>query len=343
MRMMSCPWFRHTHGLTIVAFATLVMALPAFSQDESLTLDLATGNYRLRYLGDDDKPVELMWIPATKVKPTLKSWISAQPNDTTRYRYTVAVETGSPQPLASMSFDASQVIGTRDDQSIVNFPHGVPSGWEGNIMPSFRSNGIFVGWMFTQLNNQGTAGLQAGQKQGGFYVDSKDLPGVGTVRIRGSTPIQGFPGEGPGEREVGLKLREVQMAFVPRLAVVPLISNPNPFDAATILTSLKTHLDQDLVAMKLVEPSLVSELDRWLEAAITAAKAGNTPALKAGIKEARKLLKREYADVDDDRDEAGDDDGKERRKTARIDKLAARVLDFDLKYVEKRVKGAEKD
>jgi hypothetical protein len=98
-----------------------------------------------------------------------------------------------------------------------------------------------------------------------------------------------------------------------------------------------------MVAMRLVEPSLVSGLDRWLEAAITAAKAGNTPALKADIKEARKLLKREYADVDDDRDEAGEDDGKERRKTARIDKLAARVLDFDLKYVERRVKGTEKD
>ena len=90
--------------------------------------------------------------------------------------------------------------------------------------------------------------------------------------------------------------------------------------------------------MKLVEPALVAELDRWLETAAAAARSSNTAALRADIKEARRLLKQEHADVDKD-DDGDRDDDKEKKVKPRIDKLAARVLDFDLKYVEKRVKG----
>jgi hypothetical protein len=55
------------------------------------------------------------------------------------------------------------------------------------------------------------------------------------------------------------------------------------------------------------------------------------------IKELRKLLKQEHADVD--KDDEGDDfeDDKEKKPAGRIDRLATRVLDFDLKYVEKRL------
>ena len=51
------------------------------------------------------------------------------------------------------------------------------------------------------------------------------------------------------------------------------------------------------------------------------------------------MLKREYADVDqDDEDWDKDDDkGKEKDKSRLIDKLAAKVLDFDLKYIQKRL------
>ena len=40
-----------------------------------------------------------------------------------------------------------------------------------------------------------------------------------------------------------------------------------------------------------------------------------------------------------DQDNDADDDDKEKKPKPRIAKLAAKVLDFDLKYVEKRVKG----
>ena len=54
------------------------------------------------------------------------------------------------------------------------------------------------------------------------------------------------------------------------------------------------------------------------------------------------MLKREHEDVDHDEDEKAEE--KNERKSARvnIDRLAARILDFDLKYVLKR-SGGEKD
>ena len=78
-------------------------------------------------------------------------------------------------------------------------------------------------------------------------------------------------------------------------------------------------------------------IDRSLTQAIAAAQSGNTPSLLHEIKNLRQLLKQEHADVDQDND--GDDDDKEKKPKPRIAKLAAKVLDFDLKYVEKRVKG----
>jgi hypothetical protein len=89
--------------------------------------------------------------------------------------------------------------------------------------------------------------------------------------------------------------------------------------------------------MQLIDPALLGLIDRGLTQAIAAAQIGNTSSLLHEIKNLRKLLKQEHADVDQDND--GDDDDKEKQPKPRIAKLAAKVLDFDLKYIEKRTKG----
>ena len=94
--------------------------------------------------------------------------------------------------------------------------------------------------------------------------------------------------------------------------------------------------------MQLIDPALFTLIDRSLDQAIAAAQGGNTSSLLHEIKNIRKLLKQEHADVDKDDDGDRDDDDKEKKIKSPIDKIAARVLDFDLKYVEKRVKR-EKD
>ncbi len=151
-----------------------------------------------------------------------------------------------------------------------------------------------------------------------------------------------LPDEGPDPNSsVGVAYHELRRNdFVPRPVAVPLIPVSNPFDAATVLTSMQKHVNQDLVGMKLIDPTFASQLDRLFQTAIAAAKGGNIVALKSNLKDLRQLLKREHADVDkDDEDGDKDDDGKnkEKDKSQLIDKLAARVLDFDLKYIQKRL------
>jgi hypothetical protein len=51
----------------------------------------------------------------------------------------------------------------------------------------------------------------------------------------------------------------------------------------------------------------------------------------------RVLLKKEQPEAD--KEEADDDDAKDKNRRALIDKLAALILDFDLKYVTKRMGG----
>jgi len=156
------------------------------------------------------------------------------------------------------------------------------------------------------------------------------------------------PGDEGPRGEFGKQVAELEHPernSVPRTAAVPLIPVPNPFDPAAVLTSVQKHVNQDLVAMKLVDPAFAFQLDRMLQAAIAAAKGGNTVALKSNLKDLRHMLKREHADVDaedDDKDD-GENDDQQKAKVRLIDKLAAKVLDFDFKYVEQRLSGKRED
>ena len=103
------------------------------------------------------------------------------------------------------------------------------------------------------------------------------------------------------------------------------------------IAGIQQHIKTDMLSMQLVDAAFVSQLDPWFASAIDAAKRNNIEGLRHAIKELRRLLKQEHADADKDDDR--DDDDKEKKVKPRIDKLAARVLDFDFKYLEKRVQG----
>ncbi len=91
--------------------------------------------------------------------------------------------------------------------------------------------------------------------------------------------------------------------------------------------------------MKLVDPAFASQLDRLLTAAADAARLGNTKGVTSNLKDLRRLLRKEYGDLEEDED-FEDDGGKDKKKSVFIDRLAARVLDFDAKYVLQRT-GSE--
>jgi hypothetical protein len=148
---------------------------------------------------------------------------------------------------------------------------------------------------------------------------------------------------------VGQKVNELLASdFIPRPAAVPKIPVPEPFDAAAVLASLQKHLKKDLLRMKLVEPVFAAQLSRLLEAAIEAARRGNVAALRGHLKELRHMLKgfgepheedhRAPRKEDEDDDRTPETEFGTRAWPHPIAKLAARVLEFDLAYIEQRVK-----
>jgi hypothetical protein len=153
--------------------------------------------------------------------------------------------------------------------------------------------------------------------------------------------LGGFPDLGPStDTPVGKQFSELMKAneSVRRFAAAPKIAVPDPFNAVTVLMGIQQHLRDDLSRYQLVDQVFASQLDRYLQAAIAAANQGNNAGVIANLKDLRQMLKKEHPDVDQDGYAESDPD-KVKNRQVLIDKLAARVLDFDFKYIEKRVKA----
>lgn len=314
----------------------LVCSAPK-AQEEAIVLDPSTGNYIISYRGLDlDTGAEpwrrVVFVPATKIDPVAKSRFKLTDQKLVAYHYKVKNESTSQQALLGFFALVSQA--NRTSQA-------VPQGWFGSVVPDRNTTDIRLDWSYSR--QQAGDGLKPGASQAGFWVESSDLPGVGMMRLRGATPTLGFPDEGPDQALADklYELRRPDNNSVPRLAAIPRIPNPTPFNAVVVLGGIQKHVKDDMASMQLIDPALLALIDRGLTQAIAAAQGGNTPSLLHEIKSLRQLLKQEHADVDKDDDSDRDDDDKEKKTRFRIDRLAARVLDFDLKYVERRVQGGK--
>lgn len=336
--------------------------VPVAGQPEGIVFDPASGNYIITYeAGDEFTPTGMyqsIYVPPNKINPILKSKFKLTPGGGIAYRYMLRSGTDSQQNIGMFDLLVTSAKGASISTNAPNYPRspdpmetaqalsadarkvavGTPAGWRGFVSPNFSGTGLGIGW--SPKREIETDGLPPGKSQGGFGYESQDLPGIGLAGIMGAAPTLAFAGYGPdeGTREQLSEIRK-KHGGVTRPAAVPTFPVPNPFDAAILLEDLHKHAKVDLVKFKLIDPVYAAQLDPWFTAAIDAAKRGNADGLRHQIKELRRRLKREHPDVDgeDEGDEFGEKD--EKKPNARIDRLAARVLDFDLKYIDKRVKG----
>lgn len=306
-------------------------------QVEDFVYDPQTDTYILTFWGKETgTPVFERWIlvPHTRIVPTVKSKFGETGKGLLHYSYRLKNGRESKQNLRSINFLASHA--SQDGQL-------TPNGWDGGAVPDGVSSEYRVGWF---LRGPFGKGLEAGKTQGGFSYSSTDLPGVVEAKLKGAAvPIKS---DSPGtslpnpDSEATRKLEEFKAKdYVPRFIAAPKIPNPDPFNAVTVLTGLRLHLNTDLVSMSLVDPVFASQLDRLLGAALDAARIGNSVAVQDNLRQFRKFLKQEHDDVDSEEEknfETDDERAEDRGKTGVIDRLAARVLDFDAKYVMKELK-----
>ena len=344
--------------LLLLASTQAIAALPG----ESIVLDPNTGNYTLTYWdypGDPDARIrQAIFVPATKIDPLVESTLKLRKEGTIIYTYRVTNGLKSGQPLIAMRFDpVTDIVSSVplpkhhqdvDLNMIVQSDVAgmsaliIPDGWTGGSYPS-HSGGLRISWSYSNLHSA-TDGLAPGKVQNGFGFSSKDIPGIGIAQLDGNSPVPMFPAEGPqGELAKEFALIE-QNDFVPRPAAVPMIAVPAPFDAAMLLGRIQAQM-HTWIAMQLLDATFSAQLDRYFQSAISAYRLNQPQVGKKQIQTMRELIEKEQPDMGRDEEHESDKNREKNddRKSALIARLAARVLDFDLKYVTKRMSGDKDD
>ncbi|MCR4304784.1 MAG: hypothetical protein NUV63_11280 [Gallionella sp.] len=332
----------------------------ALEPGEGIVLDSVTGNYKLTYLDEQDDGSKILsratFYPATKIVPAIGSKFHLDESGAVTYRYSVSSGAQSRQILRTVRFDLTgKVVGSQDlptdmQTSTVAQAFAVleanslalatPSGWRGAI--STDKNGASrISWHPIDS----AAGIPPKGDIKGFGFVSQSLPGLGAAQFEGKREaINGFSGGGPDpSSDISKQIQALyQNDFVTRPAAVPTIAVPTPFDPAVTLERIQTHM-HTWIAMQLLDATFSAQLDRSFQSAISAYRLNQPKVGKQQIQTMRALVKKEQPDADkeDDSDDKGDND-KTKPERALIDKLAARVLDFDLQYVAKRM-GGDKD
>jgi len=343
--------------LALLLPTQLVFAYPG----ESIVRD-ANGDYVVTYWNGANL-MRSIFFPATKIEPKAKSRWQLSTANLITYRYAIANGGGAKQSITSVRIgNISRIFGSQTMPTIssITTPEAaiaavqkmskalvIPNGWEGvaDVDP-LNSSALQADWFFFTSNhpNNSAIGVMPGSEIHGFGYSSPDMPGIGSMQLEGEVENQGvYEDEGPDPQEsaIASQLEQIEKNdFVLRNVASPSISIPVPFDAAVLLDRIRTHV-ATWPSKQLLDPAFAAQLDRYMAAAADAYRLNNTKAGKEHIMTVRQMLAKEHRNLDHDED---DDDTEEHKTATRlsIDRLAARVLDFDLRYVLKRT-GKEKD
>lgn len=261
-----------------VTFGTYVVAGPK-TQDESakgqeqllkVAIEEGTGNYIFRYTAYDGTPVEIVFVPATKINPEVRPLVSLdRGTNLTTYEYQISNGEASKQELHSFKV---KVI-----PPVENLKW--PEGWYGlkpspatNVVDWFQERGLtLVGGLVH------SRGLLPGQSQSSFSFQSPNLPGIATAYFRGNTPDWPNP---PGlTHEVSREMSkytwwENDSVRKPTIGPAIQVSDLDPYDPGVHLQRLQTHLAEKVPEEMLPSASLRTDFDEGLARARLALHAG---------------------------------------------------------------------
>jgi hypothetical protein len=334
----------------------------ALEPGEGIALDPVTGNYVLTYFEVLDDGSKVLahdtFVPATKIIPAINSKFHLDEVGKVNYSYSISSGAQSRQLLRTVRFDLiNKIVGSQD------LPINMQTATEAQVAAVFEANKLALitpsGWRGAISTNQSgasriswhpvdsKAGIQPNGYQKGFGFASQRLPGLGVAQFEGTTGAHnGFSREGPDpSSDISKQIQALyQNDFVTRNAAVPTIAVPTPFDAAVTLERIQTQM-HTWIAMQLLAPAFSAQLDRSFQSAISAYRLNQPKVGKQQIEAMRALIKKEQPDLSRDEEHESDksQENNDDRKSALIARLAARVLDFDLKYVMKRMSGDKDD
>jgi hypothetical protein len=318
----------------------------------SLLLDPVSGNYRVSYYvpGDLRKTLHhAVFVPSTKIDPVLESEFEYGDDREVHYRYHLGNGPRARQALVSVVLEPVSELSalalpptqpremSADRRSQLEALAATalltPAGWNGRVTTS-AGGGLRIAWRYS-AGARGRA-LVRGGRQAGFGLPADDLPGIVLAKLTGDAPVLKFDSAWPagdiGDRLAYLATHD----YVTRPVAVPAIAIPEPYDSARLLDSIRSQT-HDWIAYRLLDPLFSVRLDHHLHEAAGALRRGDAQGARFELEDLRTLLAVQQPSLDT-RDKHLP---RVAPTAAQIDPLAARVLDFNLNYVLKRM-GREK-
>jgi hypothetical protein len=354
--------FIHQAVLCAASTAFVLFGTTAHAQG-GIVFNPTTGSYTITYQGDGGMS-ETTYIPTNQIAPSVQSVFRLMENKAVSYRYNIA--NGATAKLAIEIIHIEDVpnlllgeirrvelVGNETNAAILaegdaryaamNRAMSTPPNWMNFIdRGHIGEPESIISW--SSDDEKGNPGILPGGRVSGFGFASLDLPGIMFIKLEALGSGIVYADEGPAEDDPITKqidqLRDND--FIAKPAAVPTIAVPVPFDAALLLDRIRTHVAA-WPSKQLLDPALATQLDRYLVSAADAYRRNQLKVGKEHIETLREMLKREHKDLDhdDDENENGkhaekNDDHRAATQRILIDRLAARILDFDLKYVLKR-------
>lgn len=345
--------------LVLLAGASLLAAL---AKAEDGIVKNTDGDYVVTITDRNGVARRNLFITSTKIDPTVRSsWHLSDSAVTYRYR----IQNGSLAKQYLQSARIENVTGIIATPSVIPkqadrrtyvrvlinaFKNSIlkpAGGWEGGIHD--MDEGFRLSWYTASQDPALPSGLAPGTGASGFGYQSADLPGIAIMKLRGDvtyTDDTFSQYDDPEMLDTLTPLGEqyIQMQnndFVPRYVAAAMIAVPAPFDAAVLLDRIRSQV-ATWPSKQLVDATFAAQLDRYLLASADAYRLNNAKVGKEHIEAIRKMLAKEHHYLD--KEDADDEDSEEHKTATRftIDRLAARILDFDLKYVLKRMKKDDK-
>ncbi len=321
---------------------------------ESVTLDPGSGDYRISYFAPDmsaGKPGKsvrhAVFVPATKIDPVIESEFVYRDDREVHYSYRLtngrrgrqAVARVLIEPVSDVSalllppksVEDIDIMRKAQLESTAATALVTPANWTGRVTTS-PGGGLRITW---DIDEGGRGrGLLPGKTQPGFAIPANDLPGVVLAQITSDAPVLDLGADGP---QGDIRDRLYYLAahnYVTRPIAVPSVTVPDPYDGAILLERVQAQM-HTWIPIRLIDPLFSARLDHHLAAAAGALRQGMPEAARFDIQAIHTLLALQHPALDGESGEAACLCLKP--EAAQIDLLAARTLDFDLRYVVMRM------
>ena len=363
---------RRLVSIAMALTTPFAIAYPALNADgyidgESIRLDPATGDYVITYFdgyGPDADPnrfVTVVYDVPNKIRPEIRTSVTAAKGRDITYRYEVLNGKGARQDIYAFSFNtlvpwfeehgararaaAASALQTGDlagvaraIESNTTYVEQVEAQrmrqserWLPEFLLAKGGKAFAIRWQ-AHPNRQPRDNIRPNQRRGGFGLDVPYLPGLVKVGFAGDSKPLAFPGGFGGDSKIWKDIDDLMFgtkAPAPKAySLGPRVLIPEPFSTKALAQAIAGDLPRWVETGQLSQP-LAQRLTGLLLAAGDAAERNNTPGVTANATEVFRELFMRHAGMS--HRNAGEDDPESarRRDHAELSYLAARAIVFN--------------